>query len=106
MDWPHEIEKNKIHPTQKPVKLLERLIEIFTDPNDVVIDPVAGSGSTLIAAENLGRKAYGFEIDKKFFASATKWIDENRKVKSEIKQYGYAKSKIEEDCPSLFQSVI
>lgn len=54
----------KVHPTQKPIKVLERLIEIFTDPGDVVIDPVAGSGSTLIAAHNLGRHAYGFEVSK------------------------------------------
>lgn len=56
----------KIHPTQKPIKLLENLIRLFTDEGDVVIDPCAGSGSTLIAAENLGRKAYGFEIKKNF----------------------------------------
>lgn len=60
----------KIHPTQKPVALLERLIEIFTDPNDVVIDPCAGSGSTLRAAMNCGRRAYGFEIKKDFFKQA------------------------------------
>lgn len=60
----------KVHPTQKPVKLLERLITIFTDAGDVVIDPCAGSGSTLLAATNLNRKAYGFEIKKDFFKSA------------------------------------
>lgn len=56
----------KIHPTQKPVALIERLVELFTDPGDVVIDPCAGSGSTLVAAENLGRRGYGFEIKKDF----------------------------------------
>lgn len=64
MDWPRDTETAKIHPTQKPVPLLERLIEIFTDPDDVVIDPVAGSCTTLRAAANLGRRAYGFEIMK------------------------------------------
>jgi site-specific DNA-methyltransferase (adenine-specific) len=54
----------KIHPTQKPVPLLKRLIEIFTDHGDVVIDPCAGSGSTLRAAIELNRHAYGFEIKK------------------------------------------
>jgi len=43
-----------------------RLIEIFTDEDDVVIDPVAGSGSTLIAAYEMGRRSYGFEIKKTF----------------------------------------
>lgn len=56
----------KIHPTQKPVKLLEMLIRLFTDEGDVVIDPCCGSGSTLRASENLGRKSYGFEIKKEF----------------------------------------
>ena len=63
-------ETPKIHPTQKPVKVLKRLIEVFTDPGDVVIDPCAGSGSTLRAAFELGRNAYGFEVDKTFYTSA------------------------------------
>lgn len=62
----------KIHPAQKPVKVIEKLIEIFTDPGDVVIDPCAGSGSTLRAAYNLKRIAYGFEIDRNFYARAKK----------------------------------
>lgn len=60
----------KLHPTQKPVKVLKRLIEIFTDVGDTVIDPVAGSGTTLKAAAELGRNAYGFEIKKDFYKSA------------------------------------
>lgn len=60
----------KIHPTQKPVKLLKRLIEIFTDPGDVVIDPCAGSGTTLRAAQELGRSSYGFEVSKAFYRDA------------------------------------
>lgn len=60
----------KVHPTQKPVPLLERLIGIFTDKGDVVIDPCAGSGTTLLAAANMGRKAYGFEVNKGFYSDA------------------------------------
>nr|DAW58646.1 MAG TPA: adenine specific DNA methyltransferase [Caudoviricetes sp.] len=60
----------KIHPAQKPVVVLKRLIEIFTDPGDVVIDPCCGSGSTLRAAMELGRNAYGFEIDRNFYQRA------------------------------------
>lgn len=60
----------KIHPTQKPIKLLKELIEIFTDEGDTVIDPVAGSGTTLRAAYEIGRNAYGFEIKKDFYAEA------------------------------------
>jgi len=70
MDWPRDTDTPKVHPNQKPLVLMERLIEIFTDPDDVVIDPCAGSGVTLLAADNMGRRAYGFEIKKKFFREA------------------------------------
>ena len=60
----------KIHPAQKPVGLLKKLIEVFTDPGDVVIDPCCGSGSTLRAAVESGRSAYGFEIDRNFYERA------------------------------------
>lgn len=66
IDWPSDRGTPKVHPTQKPVPLLEQLIDLFTDKGDVVIDPCAGSGSALVAAENLGRRAYGFEIKKEF----------------------------------------
>ena len=69
----------KLHPTQKPVALLRQLIEIFTDEGDVVIDPVAGSGTTLVAAYELNRPSYGFEIDKTFFTRATKEMIEPTK---------------------------
>lgn len=60
----------KIHPAQKPVTTLKKLIEIFTDEGDVVIDPCCGSGSTIRAAAELGRSAYGFEIDRNFYQRA------------------------------------
>ena len=56
----------KIHPTQKPVNVLKELIKIFTDEGDVVIDPCAGSGSTLRACAEMNRSCYGFEIKKDF----------------------------------------
>ena len=73
-DWQKDSLVPKVHPTQKPVKVLERLIEIFTDPGDVVIDPVAGSGTTLLASIQLDRRAYGFEIKKPFFKEANEKI--------------------------------
>lgn len=60
----------KIHPAQKPVKVIKKLIEIFTDEGDVVIDPCCGSGTTLRAARELGRSSYGFEIDRNFYTRA------------------------------------
>lgn len=101
-DWPRDNESEKIHPTQKPVELLKTLIEIFTDEGDVVIDPVAGSGSTLIAAEILNRKAYGFEIKKEFFTKANQWLNEERTARKEIAELGFAKSKISKIAPTLF----
>lgn len=64
--WMEDKNTPKLHPTQKPVPLLEHIISIFTDVDDVVIDCCAGSGTTLLAAGNLGRKAYGFELMREY----------------------------------------
>lgn len=66
MNYQRDTETPKIHPNQKSIHVLKNLIEIFTDVGDVVIDPCAGSGVTLLAAEQLGRRAYGFEIKKEY----------------------------------------
>lgn len=102
IDWPRDTVNEKLHPTQKPVDLLKFLIQTFTDPGDVVIDPVAGSGSTLIAAMQTDRKAYGFEIDKKFFALASQWVNEEAKAIEEIKTFGFAKTKLSKSGPTLW----
>lgn len=73
-DWERDNVTAKIHPTQKPVKLLERLIQLFTDPGEVVIDPVAGSAVTLLAAAQTGRKGFGFEIKKGYFKDANEQV--------------------------------
>lgn len=70
--WQVDTSYPKIAPTQKPIPILRQLIELYTDPGDVVIDPVAGSGSTLRAAVELNRNAYGFEVDKKMYKKAKK----------------------------------
>ena len=71
-EWKKDNSKEyaKIHPTQKPINVLKKLIKIFTDEGDVVIDPVAGSGSTLRACAELKRSCYGFEIKKDFYTKA------------------------------------
>lgn len=74
--WEHE-NSLKIHPTQKPISNLKELIRIFTDPYDVVIDPVAGSGSTLRAAAELNRHAYGFEIKREMVKKAKETMLKN-----------------------------
>ena len=79
----------KIHPTQKPVKVLRRLIEIFTDSGELVIDPCCGSGSTLRAAAEAGRSAIGFEIDKSFYLAAKeKMLDGVREAQKTAKDAG------------------
>lgn len=101
-DMEKDTQTPKIHPTQKPVKLLEQLIRIFTDEGDVVIDPVAGSGSTLLAAMNCGRRGYGFEIKKDFYRQATAMLEARRVELSEIKEFGFSPTKMDEAHPSLF----
>lgn len=87
----------KIHPTQKPVSLLKKLIGIFTDVGDVVIDPVAGSGSTLRAAAEMRRNAYGFEIDRKFYREAKeKMLDAESLQQSTIDDIFIEARKIEQ----------
>lgn len=80
-DWVRDTTTPKVHPTQKPVPLLEQLITIFTDKDDVVIDPCAGSGSTLLACANTGRRGYGFEIKKNFFKAANEKVLANYQPK-------------------------
>ena len=80
----------KIHPTQKPTKVLKRLIEIFTDIGDVVIDPCCGSGSTLRAAFELGRNSYGFEIKKNFYNEAKNKMLANMQIGLEYSMYEQA----------------
>lgn len=102
MDWVKDMTEKKIHPTQKPMAVLKRLIELFTDKGDVVIDPVAGSGSTLVAAIELDRRAYGFEIKKNFFKDASEWIEIVKQRKADIKALGYARTEINKTHNTLF----
>ena len=61
---------NKVHPTEKPIKLMEFYIKNSTNENDIVLDPFMGSGSTGVACANLKRKFIGFEIDENYFHTA------------------------------------
>jgi len=102
IDWPRDNESEKIHPTQKPIKLLEQLICIFTDKGDVVIDPCAGSGSTLVASDNMGRKGHGFEIDRNFHKVGSEWVESNKLRLKEIEEFGFAKTLVGKIHPTLF----
>ena len=61
------VEKDRIHPTQKPQKLLARLLLASSNENDIVLDPFMGGGSTALACINNNRKYIGFEIDKTYY---------------------------------------
>lgn len=107
IDWEREnTMEDKIHPTQKPIPLLKKLIELFTDEGDVVIDPCAGSGSSLVAAIELNRHAYGFEIDKSFYSKAKFWIDKTIQRKHDIETYGFAKTEMDNMGVNLFSGII
>ena len=69
-----KIRKGSLHPTQKPVDLLEYLIKTYTNEGDVVLDNCMGSGSTCVACQNLNRKFIGIELDDKYFEIAVKRI--------------------------------
>jgi len=60
------------YPTEKPIPLLQEFITNSTNPNDIVLDPFAGSASTLVAARTTGRRVIGFEIDRQAFLLAQK----------------------------------
>lgn len=70
IDWTYS--GNKLHPTQKPLQVLTPLIESFCRPGGVVLDPFAGSGSTCVAAQSVGRKFIGVELDAHFHQVATR----------------------------------
>lgn len=65
--WSYGVERtDRVHPTQKPLDLMLRLVELFTDPGDVVLDPFCGSGTTGVACLRLGRRFVGIELDPKY----------------------------------------
>ena len=67
--------KNPVHPTQKPVKVLSRLVKLATNPGDLVFDPFMGVGSSGVAALQLERRFTGIEIDPIYFKATEKRIE-------------------------------
>ena len=65
-----------LHPTQKPIRLMQALIDLTTKPDQVVLDPFAGSGSTLVAARSLGRSYIGYEMEPNYVAVCRSRLDE------------------------------
>lgn len=67
------------HPCPKPLGLMRELVYLFTDPDELILDPFAGSATTLVAAKQLGRRAIGIEVDEKFAEVAAKRLEETGK---------------------------
>lgn len=74
LDWTYS--GNKLHPTQKPISALLPLVETFSRKGDIVLDPFAGSGSSLVAAKLLGRKYFGIEMSADYHAIASNRLAE------------------------------
>jgi DNA modification methylase len=81
---PHNSKEKTEHPTQKPVKLMERIIEMSSNEGDTVLDGCMGSGSTGVACLNLNRNFIGFEVDGKYFRIAE---DRIHHINNEIKLF-------------------
>ena len=75
LEYKHD--KEKLHPTQKPVALLEYLIKTYTNEGDTVLDNCMGSGSTGVACKNTNREFIGMELDEKYFNIAKERIGDN-----------------------------
>ena len=76
------------YPTQKPILLLERIIELVTDSGDLVLDPFCGSGTSLVAAKLLGRKGIGIDISAEACALSRRRIDEPVRTESQLMKVG------------------
>lgn len=76
--------RNKLHPTQKPLPLVQYLVEVSSNPGDVVFDPFMGSGTTGVACVNTERKFIGMELDEEYFEIAKNRIDEAIRKKGEL----------------------
>ena len=75
--------KDPKHPTQKPVKILEHIINIASNPNDVVLDMFMGVGSTGVAALNLNRRFVGIELEKQYYNASVKRLKEAKSCQQE-----------------------
>ena len=76
---PWRYTENKLHPTQKPIEAIRPLITAFSKPGDVVLDPFAGSGTTAIAARQIGRRYILIKKDTEYFRIAKKRLSKTQK---------------------------
>ena len=84
--WRFPIERNRKHPAQKPLAMMSQIVRVSSRPGDLVVDPFMGSGTTLRAAKDLGRRAIGIEIDERYCEIAAK------RLSQEVLQFGAQRS--------------
>lgn len=82
LDWTYT--GNRLHPTQKPVGILKPLIEAFSRPDDLILDPFCGSGSTLVAASELGRRYIGIELDPDHHGTAERRLSDGKLISESV----------------------
>lgn len=90
------------HPTIYPLPMIIRILKMSSSPGDTILDPFAGSGTSLVAAKILGRKAIGFELDKKYEAECNKRLETEGKIPSSV----FDECKSEEDKKNAFLQAI
>lgn len=90
------------HPTIYPLPMIIRILKMSSNPGDTILDPFAGSGTSLVAAKILGRKAIGFELDKKYEAECNKRLAIEGKIPSSV----FDECKSEEDKKNAFLQAI
>jgi len=78
--FPMQGGKNRTHPTQKSLLLFEKLIEVHSNPGDIILDPFLGAGTTAVAAQNLNRNFIGCDVDKEFCKNAAAWIKKTKET--------------------------
>jgi len=82
-NWPRDVleiksEGKTVHPTQKPVALMEYLIKTYTNENETVLDFTMGSGTTMVACQKTNRNGIGIEMDENYFKIAQNRVQENK----------------------------
>ena len=78
LTFPSDKQTSKLHPTQKPLALMEYLVKTYTNENDVVLDFTAGSFTTGVACQNLGRKFIGIELEEQYYEIGVQRMTENK----------------------------
>ena len=93
---PEELKYGK-HPTQKPIKILSRIIKLSSKPNDIMLTPFSGAGSECVAAKICGRHYIGFEIEKKYYDISKERIEHAKRENEQINLFQITTEDLNDD---------